>query len=137
MLTHSNSFGYLDGVSQPAVLGIDERPFRGQEIVRQGIILLGREGDTVQRPIWALDGSFLAFRYLSQLVPEFQSFVDQNNPSGAPEDFLGSRLFGRWKSGLLATCCGSKWNKNANWILVYRSTYRYHSIERRPKTWCG
>lgn len=99
------SFGYLDGVSQPAVQGVDLQPTKGQETVRQGIILLGREGDAdgqgnvIQRPDWALDGSFLVFRYLSQLVPEFQGFVDGKNPIGAPKDFLGARLVGRWKSG--------------------------------------
>lgn len=86
-------------------MGFDNALQPGQELVRQGIILLGREGDSdgtgvpLPRPAWALDGSFLCFRYLSQLVPEFQGFVDQNNPAGAPKDFFGSRLVGRWKSG--------------------------------------
>jgi len=36
------------------------------------IIFQGRTGDTVTgRPSWTLDGTFLAFRYLAQLVPEF------------------------------------------------------------------
>ena len=100
LLNLVRSFGYLDGVSQPAVLGVDETVLLGQETVRQGIILLGREGDTTTRPSWALDGSFLTFRYLSQLVPEFQRFVDAKNPPGAPEDLLGARLVGRWKSGM-------------------------------------
>lgn len=70
------------------------------------MIFTGRDGDVTgtnntptPRPAWALDGSFLAFRYLSQNVPEFQSFVDANNPPNAPKDFLGARLVGRWKSG--------------------------------------
>lgn len=88
-------------------MGFDDALQAGQELVRQGIILLGREGDSdtdgvpLSRPAWALDGSFLCFRYLSQLVPEFQGFVDKNNPPGAPDDFFGSRLVGRWKSGML------------------------------------
>lgn len=74
--------------------------------MRQGVILLGREGDDVKRPSWALDGSLLAFRYLKQLVPEFDVFLQENalpilpapgNPTGA--DLLGARLVGRWKSG--------------------------------------
>lgn len=95
--------------------------------VRQGIMLLGREGDNgvirnpatdtegpgpVDRPSWAIDGSFLAFRYLKQLVPEFDDFLERNAlevPIGAPpnagKDLLGARLVGRWKSGkLLSTC---------------------------------
>nr|WAW38308.1 DyP-type peroxidase [Cyanosporus caesius] len=98
-------FGYLDGISQPAVAGFDIDPNPGQETVRQGIILLGRDGDTVQRPAWALDGSFLVLRYLFQLVPEFNAFKNQNALKipglslAKGSELLGARMFGRWKSG--------------------------------------
>ncbi|KAI1423342.1 hypothetical protein F5Y12DRAFT_757930 [Xylaria sp. FL1777] len=114
-------FGFNDGLSQPAVkdvdAGVTSEP--GEQPVRQGVILLGREGDDgvvipgqsaqpVTRPPWALDGSFLAFRYLKQLVPEFDAFLEANpldvpfarapgDPTGA--ELLGARLVGRWKSG--------------------------------------
>ncbi|KAH9848438.1 hypothetical protein C2E23DRAFT_739585 [Lenzites betulinus] len=100
-------FGFLDSISQPAVAGIDVKPNPGQEAVRQGIILCGRDGDlsSDSRPSWAVDGSFMAFRYLAQLVPEFDTFL-KNNPIQAigltPEqgsELLGARLVGRWKSG--------------------------------------
>ena len=59
----------------------------------------------VARPAWALDGSFLVFRYLSQLVPEFDTFLKKNPIPGVPPEFgselLGARLVGRWKSGTL------------------------------------
>ena len=102
------SFGFLDGISQPAVKDLDTKPNPGQETVRQGVILCGREGDVVAgtetaftRPAWALDGSFLAMRYLFQLVPEFNNFLEKNaDPaSGLTADLLGARLVGRWKSG--------------------------------------
>jgi Dyp-type peroxidase family len=102
-------FGYLDGISQPAVQGVNTNPNPGQETVRQGIVLLGREGDApnvpnvTTRPPWALDGSFLSFRYLFQLVPEFDEFKRQNSIPGVPpelsSELLGARLVGRWKSG--------------------------------------
>ncbi|KAK4695719.1 hypothetical protein P7C71_g2086, partial [Lecanoromycetidae sp. Uapishka_2] len=88
-----------DGISQPAVKDIDTNPNPGQETVRQGVILLGREGDVtappapsnpITRPSWALDGSFLVFRYLFQLVPEFEAFLKHNPipsvPDRAPSD---------------------------------------------------
>ncbi|KAI0398478.1 Dyp-type peroxidase [Xylariaceae sp. FL0594] len=114
-------FGFNDGLSQPALQGVDagvtSEP--GQSPIRQGIVLLGRDGDDgvlppggqpqgVTRPPWALDGSFLAFRYLKQLVPEFDAFLEAHalkvpfppapgDPTGA--ELLGARLVGRWKSG--------------------------------------
>ncbi|KAJ8108503.1 dyp-type peroxidase [Nemania bipapillata] len=104
-------FGFNDGLSQPAVKDVDAGVISepGVSPVRQGIILLGREGDSVARPSWALDGSFLVFRYLKQLVPEFDAFLQANalkdvpfppapgDPTGA--ELLGARMMGRWKSG--------------------------------------
>ncbi|KAK7678571.1 hypothetical protein QCA50_018443 [Cerrena zonata] len=101
-------FGFLDGISNPAVKDFDTNPLPGQGTpVRPGIILLGREADPnlAARPSWAVEGSFLAFRYLSQLVPEFDQFLKKNPiplPGLTPEqgsEFLGARLVGRWKSG--------------------------------------
>ncbi|KAI0788098.1 Dyp-type peroxidase [Fomes fomentarius] len=110
-------FGFLDGISQPAVQGFDTKPNPGQETVPQGVILCGREGDVavdpsngrplnvIRRPDWTLDGSFLVLRYLSQLVPEFNTFL-KNNPIVAPglthkqgSELRGARIVGRWKSG--------------------------------------
>lgn len=89
--------------------GLEVMSGPGQESVPQGIFLAGREGDpisgTTPRPAWALDGSFLVFRYLFQLVPEFNEFLRKNPiiaPGLSPEEgseFLGARLIGRWKSG--------------------------------------
>ena len=103
LLTSYSSFGFLDGISQPAIQDIDTKPNPGQKTVGQGITLLGRVGDPIPRPSWALDGSFLAFRYLFQLVPEFNTFLTQNPIPGLPpaegSELLGARLVGRWKSG--------------------------------------
>jgi Dyp-type peroxidase family len=70
------------------------------------VILLGRDGDSQQaeRPGWAKDGSFLAFRFLSQLVPEFNRFLELNaprvnDPAVDTAELLGARFTGRWKSG--------------------------------------
>lgn len=74
-----------------------------------GIILTGRLGDTAVRPLWTLDGSFLAFRKLKQLVPEFNAYLTANalpsNGAGTALStadgaaLLGARMIGRWKSG--------------------------------------
>ncbi|KAF7291871.1 Peroxidase 2 [Mycena indigotica] len=101
-------FGYLDGISNPAVQGF-QSPLPGQAVVQPGEILVGEAGDPSlkSRPSWAQDGSFLVFRQLKQLVPEFNKYLLDNSiqaPSlqltvqqGA--DLLGARMVGRWKSG--------------------------------------
>ncbi|KAK7033639.1 dye-decolorizing heme-containing peroxidase [Paramarasmius palmivorus] len=98
-------FGYMDGISQPAVQGFVQNPLPGQTPIPAGVILTGEDGDSTTRPAWAKGGSFLAFRQLQQLVPEFSKFVTDNALSvpglSAQEnaDLLGARMVGRWKSG--------------------------------------
>ncbi|KAI0086049.1 peroxidase [Irpex rosettiformis] len=100
-------FGYLDGISNPTITGFGDA-LPGQSVVDPGIILANRTGDPVSsRPSWALDGSFLVFRKLKQLVPEFNKWTLDNaiqNSAGnlTTEEgatLLGARMFGRWKSG--------------------------------------
>ncbi|KAJ7139064.1 dye-decolorizing peroxidase precursor [Mycena epipterygia] len=97
-------FGFQDGISNPAVVGFTVSPNPGQAVVPPGQILLGEDGD-ITRPDWAKDGSFLAFRQLKQLVPEFNKFLTDNpinEPGLTPQqgsDLLGARMVGRWKSG--------------------------------------
>lgn len=49
-------------------------------------------------------GSFLAFRQLEQLVPEFNKYLLDNAPAVDGKslqdraDLLGARMVGRWKS---------------------------------------
>jgi len=102
-------FGFLDGISNPAVIGFDTVINPGPKPVNPGVIVTGQTGDTTTRADWATDGSFLAFRYLFQQVPEFNTFLkknpipkDGNGNVLKPEDgseLLGARMVGRWKSG--------------------------------------
>jgi deferrochelatase/peroxidase EfeB len=109
-LTKYCSFGFADGISQPAVQGLPTDPNPGHGTpVRQGIILLGRDGDKpndpndptiTSRPPWTLDGSFLCFRLLLQRVPEFNAFLKHKATPDVDSELLGARLVGRWKSGM-------------------------------------
>ncbi|KAG8803179.1 hypothetical protein FRC17_006239 [Serendipita sp. 399] len=100
-------FGYLDGVGQPAVAGFNVSPVPGQQVINAGVILVGEPGDTLigSRPSWAKDGSFLVFRQLKQLVPEFDKYCLDNAPPQSSwtlqqrAELLGARIIGRWKSG--------------------------------------
>ncbi|EJD48744.1 DyP-type peroxidase [Auricularia subglabra TFB-10046 SS5] len=96
-------FGFLDGIAQPAINGLNP-PLPGQNVVDAGVIITGATNDPIQRPSWAVGGSFLAFRQLEQLVPEFNQYLLANAPAGSGSlqsraDLLGARMVGRWKSG--------------------------------------
>jgi Dyp-type peroxidase family len=99
-------FGWLDGVSQPGIKGLTT-PFPGQELLDPGLFVFGYPGEPAAppapappRPPWVKNGSFLVFRRLRQLVPEFNTFVlDQAQKLGMDPVLLGARLVGRWKSG--------------------------------------
>ncbi|KAF7315332.1 Dye-decolorizing peroxidase [Mycena indigotica] len=69
-------FGFMDGISQPAVSGFTNPIYPGQTPVDAGLFLLGEASDPniTARPTWTKDGSFLVFRQLQQLVPEFTKF---------------------------------------------------------------
>uniref|UniRef100_A0A0W0G2I0 Dyp peroxidase n=1 Tax=Moniliophthora roreri TaxID=221103 RepID=A0A0W0G2I0_MONRR len=98
-------FGFMDGISQPAVKGFVQTPLPGQSVVDPGVILTAQTGDSNSRPAWTKGGSFLAFRQLQQRVPEFNKFL-VNNALSVPgltaqenAELLGARMVGRWKSG--------------------------------------
>ena len=83
----------------------------GPKPVQVGVIVTGKVGDpdAAKRKDWSTEGSFLAFRWLFQLVPEFNRFLKQNpllkDGNGRVltqqegSDLLGARMVGRWKSG--------------------------------------
>jgi deferrochelatase/peroxidase EfeB len=122
------SFGFLDGVSEPAVKGFDDWNPESlyPNAVDPGIIVTGYEGDpelkTCKREPWAFDGSFLVFRWLSQQVPEFNNYLkrcalhrDGEGNELTPEkgrDLLGARMVGRWKSG--APIVQTPWKDDSN-----------------------
>ncbi|KAG0708650.1 hypothetical protein DFH29DRAFT_426704 [Suillus ampliporus] len=109
-------FGYMDSISQPAIRNLIA-PLPGQIQVDAGIIIAGYKGDPAlhKRPAWVKDGSFMAFRKLEQLVPEFNQYLSKNGPrwrefvpkvyAGPPLSsdegaaLWGARMVGRWPSG--------------------------------------
>ena len=113
-------FGFLDGISQPGIRGLDRpsRPFAapsqglpGQDLLWPGEFVLGyptqdpkdpnRPGPVAPLPApWAKNGSYMVFRRLEQRVPEFRRFVvRQAARLGMYPDLLAARMVGRWRSG--------------------------------------
>ena len=113
----------------------------GPKPVAPGIIVTGHEGDTGPREEWAKDGSFLAFRYLFQAVPEFNAFLAKNpipkdgngnvlTPSEGSE-LLGARMVGRWKSGALYSLVIFLLSRGGLMARRYRCADRHHTVQGR------
>jgi Dyp-type peroxidase family len=109
-------FGFRDGVSQPAVEGLDstESRVRGGGVplrdgswrpVRAGEFLLGypdEDGQTVTAPHPRLtrNGSYAVWRKLEQHVISFRKQVAAAaDQAGLPPDLVAAKLVGRWPDG--------------------------------------
>jgi Dyp-type peroxidase family len=92
-------FGWLDGVSQPGINGLTT-PFPGQELLDPGLFVFGYPSGPQPKLPWMKNGSFMVFRRLKQLVPEFDQFLlTQAKALGMDPVLLGARMVGRWQSG--------------------------------------
>ncbi len=92
-------FGGKDGISQPGVDGLNN-PFPGQQLLDPGTFVFGYGATRVPPLPWMANGSFMVFRRLTQLVPEFGAYLEtQANDQITDPVLLGARLVGRWKSG--------------------------------------
>ena len=123
-------FGYLDGVSQPAIRGKIDHLFPGVKFLHpslnpdnngQGLpgadlhwpgeFVFGypeQDAHDVEGKLpakdgglpWMKNGTYMVFRKLNQLVPEFDKTVAAAaNTLSMDAGLLGARMVGRWKSG--------------------------------------
>ncbi|KAK7442538.1 dye-decolorizing heme-containing peroxidase [Stygiomarasmius scandens] len=90
-------FGFLDGISNPTLKEFNPNPLPGPDPIDATVVLTGQNTSSSPPPVF-VNGSFLAFRYLFQLVPEFDQFLKEN-PINGDSELLGARIVGRWKSG--------------------------------------
>ncbi|KAG9105889.1 hypothetical protein FRC07_009069 [Ceratobasidium sp. 392] len=100
-------FGWRDGISNPFIKGapMPSNHPTGSGKVDPGVIVVGHKGDEIQRPKWAFEGSFMVFRELKQMVPEFHQFLKDNPVPEIPDrdkgsELQGARFFGRFKNGI-------------------------------------
>ncbi|WP_174274284.1 Dyp-type peroxidase [Sphingomonas bacterium] len=123
-------FGYLDGVSQPAVRGRIDQAVPGEDFLNPtqspdpnqglpgadlhwpGAFVFGYESpdrtDVEKRappidggPKWMRNGSYMVYRRLEQLVPEFDKAIEDKAKllKNTSPELLGARVVGRFKSG--------------------------------------
>ncbi|WP_225100910.1 Dyp-type peroxidase [Streptomyces sp. CoH27] len=103
--TEKEHFGYLDGVSHPAVEGSGIAGSNQLEIpLKAGEFVLGYPDElggtqTPQPPVLGRNGSYAVFRKLHQKVAEFRRYLRDNATDPADEELIAAKIMGRWRSG--------------------------------------
>jgi Dyp-type peroxidase family len=100
------AFGFRDGISQPAIEGID-RPNTNpaDPPLKAGEFFLGYEDETgsvvrVPQPeVLGHNGTYVVFRKLHQDVAAFRRFLKANSDGPQAEALLAAKMLGRWPSG--------------------------------------
>jgi Dyp-type peroxidase family len=104
--TGRTSFGFKDGIGQPAVEGSgiaptnpDDRPLKAGEII------LGYPDETGELPpmptpdVLGRNGTYVVFRKLHTRVAAYRSYLRARAASREDEALLGAKMVGRWQSG--------------------------------------
>src|SRR5215207_30241 len=104
--TGRTSFGFKDGIGQPAVEGSgipgtnpNERP------IKAGEFILGYPDETGSLPpmptpeVLGRNGTYVVFRKLHTRVAAYRRYLREKAASREEEALLGAKLVGRWPSG--------------------------------------
>lgn len=106
LATGRTSFGFKDGISQPAVEGSGRRPTNPHERpLKAGEIVLGYPDETGELPpmptpeVLGRNGTYVVFRKLHTKVAAYRSYLRSRAVSREEENLLGAKMVGRWQSG--------------------------------------
>ncbi|GAA3163120.1 MULTISPECIES: Dyp-type peroxidase [Streptomyces] len=103
--TGTEHFGYLDGVSHPAVEGSGiPGSNRLEAPLKAGEFVLGHRDELggIQRPqpdVLGRNGSYAVFRKLHQDVAAFRRYLKENSTGPGDEELIAAKIMGRWRSG--------------------------------------
>ncbi|MFF4225172.1 Dyp-type peroxidase [Streptomyces abikoensis] len=103
--TEKEHFGYLDGVSHPAIEGSGiPGSNRLEEPLESGEFVLGYPDEIggVQLPqpaVLGRNGSYAVFRKLHQDVAAFRRYLRDNSAGAEDEELIAAKIMGRWRSG--------------------------------------
>jgi Dyp-type peroxidase family len=104
--TGRTSFGFRDGIGQPAVEGSglpSSNP--KEEPIRAGEIILGYPDETGELPpmpapeALGRNGTYVVFRKLHTRVAAYRQYLRAKAAGRADEALLGAKMVGRWQSG--------------------------------------
>jgi Dyp-type peroxidase family len=106
LATGRTSFGFKDGIGQPAVEGSGRPSTSPREPpLKAGEIILGYPDETGELPpmptpeALGRNGTYVVFRKLHTKVATYRRFLRDRAASREEEDLLGAKMVGRWQSG--------------------------------------
>ena len=106
LATGRTSFGFKDGIGQPAVEGTGRQSTNPRERpLKAGEIILGYPDETGELPpmptpeVLGRNGTYVVFRKLHTKVAAYRSYLRDRAATRAEEDLLGAKMVGRWQSG--------------------------------------
>ena len=104
--TGRTSFGFKDGIGQPAVEGSGRPPTNRQERpLRAGEIILGYPDESGELPpmpspdVLGRNGTYVVLRKLHTRVAAYRQYLRERATDRAQETLLGAKMVGRWQSG--------------------------------------
>ncbi len=104
--TGRTSFGFKDGIGQPAVEGSGRPPSNPRERpLKAGEIVLGYPDETGELPpmptpaVLGRNGTYVVFRKLHTKVAAYRTYLRERAATRAEEALLGAKMVGRWQSG--------------------------------------
>jgi Dyp-type peroxidase family len=106
LATGRTSFGFRDGIGQPAVEGSGRPPSDSRERpLKAGEIILGYPDETGELPpmpvpdVLGRNGTYVVFRKLHTKVAAYRTYLRDRAATRAEQDLLGAKMVGRWQSG--------------------------------------
>src|SRR5215207_3798693 len=104
--TGRTSFGFKDGIGQPAVEGSGIPPSNPKEKpIKAGQIILGYPDETGELPpmptpdVLGRNGTYVVFRKLHTRVAAYRRYLRAKAASRQEEALLAAKMVGRWQSG--------------------------------------
>ncbi|WP_437946469.1 peroxidase [Sorangium sp. So ce296] len=99
-------FGFMDGVSQPAIEGSgipgtnpDEPPLKPGEFVLGYPDELGGLPPMPTPEVLGRNGTYAVLRKVRQRVAAFRQFLKESSANPEEEEWLAAKMMGRWRSG--------------------------------------
>ena len=104
--TGRTSFGFKDGIGQPAVEGVGTPTTRrGEPPIKAGEFILGYPDETgglapMPTPeVLGRNGTYIVFRKLHTRVAAYRQYLRDKARTREEEVLLGAKMVGRWQSG--------------------------------------